>query len=564
MEVYEVIARGFILNRLGDLVIQRSHFIDEIIEYFKNDSKALFLAGPFLAGKTNAMYQVSCEISSRNDWTCFYFNADEFPSVQLKYQGLLEKFKKDSRIRQIMEKHSCSPVQAFGKPEAAELGNVLILIDEAQNFCPNSLHVYDPEVPSNADAIAIQKREKEEWDQFVRDIIRNSSHTYILANTSSFELLKYEPTVGSPFDSHVFYAQYFSTSELLSALELIEGKGTSRVPLSQTLILDVLEFLISESSGYPGICGYIFSVLNDIIKQVRSDAYNITRADILRVWRERRWQLLFGYLEISRLKTRIQQEKALDLNEILNSSVILGNEAPCDTSQAWVRIGLRCGVFRVHGENITLSCNLMRSILLKCTKRHLPGEHLDIFHFISLDGLLDLKKLLIYLFQQLHLPFINQTESWIQCSRNQNVKVPTEKLYQFCFYQTLCSLCPNFTDFQPVLEMNRVKGRVDLALLTPKGKYQIELAANVQDHGHHSAESHYDRQVQSYHTQDTIRSAVVIIANYLRNSFSPADLNSNVDYVQVQHLMHNNEVGREFSFVCNVGSAELLNVHFDC
>lgn len=163
-----------------------------------------------------------------------------------------------------------------------------------------------------------------------------------------------------------------------------------------------------------------------------------------------------------------------------------------------------------------------------------------------------MKDLLIYLFNNLYLPFLNQSESWIHCGRNTTIKVPSEKLYQFCFFQTLCALCPSESNFRPILEMNRKKVKVDLAILTPEGKYQIELAANVQDNGPHSAESHYNRQVEYYHTEDTVQSAVVIISNYMRNHFFPIDLKENIDYVQVhQPFEESGLVGSLFSFVHN-------------
>lgn len=293
----------------------------------------------------------------------------------------------DPRLSEIARTMNIPITQAFGSPDAAELGNVLICIDESQNFCPHSLHVY-PDTPHCSDAMLNQSEEKRRWNQCIREIIRSGSRIYLLANTSSFELLKNEPTVESSFDNKIFYAKYFSTSEILDALELIEGKGRSYVPFSQTTIIEILEFIISESNGYPGICGYIFSVLNDLVKQVRSTAYSTVRSDIARIWREKRWQLLLKYLEISRLVTRIQLENINDLNAILNSRiVILENQIPCDISLSWVRVGLRCGVLKVVGENITLSCNTMRNILLKCTKRRLLDESDCIYSLINKKGL---------------------------------------------------------------------------------------------------------------------------------------------------------------------------------
>lgn len=263
---------------------------------------------------------------------------------------------KDSRLVEIATTKGVSIIQAFSFEDSDKLGNVLICIDEAQNFTPNSFHIY-ADTEANHAFILNQRNEMEKWNQFVREIIRYRSNTFILANTSSFELLKNSPSVNSPFDKSIFYAKYFSKAELLAALELIEGKGLSRIPFSQQVLIDILEFIISETNGYPGICGYIFAVLNDIVKQVRSTAYSVARADIIRIWKEKKWQLLLDYLEVSRLLARIREENINDLNSILNSPIILGGRMPCDISLAWVRIGLRCGIFKVVDDELTLSCN---------------------------------------------------------------------------------------------------------------------------------------------------------------------------------------------------------------
>lgn len=202
----------------------------------------------------------------------------------------------------------------------------------------------------------------------------------------------------------------------------------------------------------------------------------------------------------------------------------------------------------------------MRNILLKCTKRRLV-DHCSIYSFVNEEGYLDMKPLLIYFFQHLDLSLINQTESWINCGRNSNIKVPSEKIYQFSIFQTLCALCPTESEFKPILEMNRRKGRVDLAILTSKGKYLIELAANVQDFGDHSAESHYTRQATSYHfSQDTIQSSVVVVANYLKNDYSP-ELQENIDYIEViQFKDSESKVSRNFTFIYNKNEPETFSV----
>jgi len=109
--------------------------------------------------------------------------------------------------------------------------------------------------------------------------------------------------------------------------------------------------------------------------------------------------------------------------------------------------------------------------------------------------------------------------------------------------------------------MNRKKGKVDLAILTPKGKYQIELAANVQDFGEHSADSHYTRQVTSYHTpEDTIQSSVIVVANHLKNDYSP-DFRKNVDYVQVLQFKDSvSEISRNITFIYNKDNSETFSV----
>lgn len=509
-----------------------------------SSSKALYLSGPILAGKTNILYQTYLHVKNQPNWTCFYFTAEHYSiTVDEKYAQLFDVFMENPLMNSLAKSRN-DVLKAFATLEADKLGNVLICIDEAQSFCPNSFRVYD-ETPKNAQLILEQSNEKLRWNQLIRDIVRVRSHTYILATSSSYELLTSEPRVESPFDKKYFVAQYFTKEEILIGIELLEGQG-GHLTFDKELKEDIVQFMMSETEGYPGICGYIFEFVSDLLKRLRREGPKVV--SIIDIWKNQKWSLLFGKLLSSRVVSRIRDEKWEDLNKILASPVLYGATIPCDLSDYSTRLSLRCGIFKVVDGNLSLSCNIMKNILLICSKISL-SDGKTIYSFLDHE-ILNLKELLIYLFQNLRLSYLNQKECWVVSRRNKNIQVPSEKMYQHCCFQLLSALCPEQSGYVPVLEMNREKGKVDLCILTPLGKYQIEFAANVPDTGDFSVHSHYDRQVNKYHSKDTLQSAVVVIANHLTNTYAP-DYVKNVEYVQVLHLLSNTRVGNQISFIYN-------------
>lgn len=510
----------------------------------ESSSKAIYLSGPILAGKTNILYQTYLHAKKQPGWTCFYFTAEHYSiSVDDKYRQLFNNLMENQLI-QNLAKSTDGVMKAFANPVTDSMGNVLICIDEAQAFCPNSFRVYQ-DTPKNAHLILQQKDEKAKWNQMIRDIVRVRSKTYILCASSSYELLLSEPFVESPFDKKYFLARYFTEKEVLTGFRLLISTNIVG-QLFKNLEDEIIRFVMTETEGYPGICGYIFEIINDLLKRlIREGPEVISISDI---WRNQRWNLLFGKLLSSRVVTRIKDEKWEDLSKILGSPVLYGAIVPCDLSDYSTRLCLRCGIFKVVDDRLSLSCNIMKNILFMCSKNLLRGGE-TIYSFFE-NTTLNFKELIIYLFKHMPLSYLNQKECWVDSRRNKNIQVPSEKMYQHCFFQSLCSLCPQPSKFIPVLEMNRVKGRVDLCLLTPLGKYQVEFAANVPDKGDFSADSHYRRQVDIYHSNDTIKSAVVVIGNHLRNEYRPV-YSVDVDYVQVMHFMESKDVGNQINLQYN-------------
>lgn len=139
--------------------------------------------------------------------------------------------------------------------------------------------------------------------------------------------------------------------------------------------------------------------------------------------------------------------------------------------------------------------------------------------------------------------------------------MPSEKIYQFSFYQLLSNICPRDSPILPILDMNREKGKVDLALLTPKGNYQFEFVANVPDTGDFSVDSHYVRQVDIYHKTDTAQSTVIVISNDQPNNYIPKDAND-INYVQVIHpfVSTTGLLGNKITFTYNKEQSQVISI----
>jgi len=388
----------------------------------------------------------------------------------------------------------------FLSSKADPLGHVLICIDEAQTFCPNSQYVYKP---TELELIKQQQLEKQMWHQFIRDIVRARSNTYILAVTSSYELLTSAPSVESPFDEKVFAAKYFTKSEVEELLALLQRRAKSLV-IPKELLNEIIDFIFDEMNGFPGLCGYVLEIIRDMIDEVKR--FGPDKFSIYESWKSKKWHLLWNKLLSSRLVRRIEMEAKDTLKEILSFPVLYGSPVKMELSVYSIRVALRCGIFNVVDGFLILSCNVIRSVLLMCS--NLTNVR-PISSFYQNDELV-IRDLLIYLFQHLPLWLLNQQDAWIKSRRTKKL-VPSEKIYQFSFYQLLSNICPRDGPILPILEMNREKGKVDLAILTPKGNYQFEFVANVPDTGDFSVESHYVRQVDIYHKADTAQSAVIVL-----------------------------------------------------
>jgi len=107
---------------------------------------------------------------------------------------------------------------------------------------------------------------------------------------------------------------------------------------------------------------------------------------------------------------------------------------------------------------------------------------------------------------------------WVDSQRYDNSLWPSEKQYQIEWWAILMELTSLKSEIYSVgFETRAGAGRVDLALLRKLDKhvckYQIELGANLPNTGKFSIESHYLRQLDNYHDNETRKSMVVIILN---------------------------------------------------
>ena len=154
--IYDVVINGRPLNRETDFIIKRDQFQDKIASSLTSTSKAIYLAGPILSGKTNILYQTYIHFKELPDWTCFYFTAEHYSStVAGKYDQLYDLFYQNEVLRSLAKSRDEIIIKAFAHPDADKLKNILICIDEAQSFCPNSFKLYE-KTPQNYQLISNQ------------------------------------------------------------------------------------------------------------------------------------------------------------------------------------------------------------------------------------------------------------------------------------------------------------------------------------------------------------------------------------------------------------------------
>ena len=220
-------------------------------------------------------------------------------------------------------------------------------------------------------------------------------------------------------------------------LNLLLGEGNLKIDVEKNVVEDIAEHILNNTSGHPGFTIMFFHALYEYISTRYVDELGgLIKKNWIKILSSNRTDAHY------RLKDEFKELSSADeldtiLQPLLNSGVLFSDISLLyEENSYWQDQFIRYGVLQYYSddgrnERVVRNCisalNLINSFVTR-------PESLKVIQMFQTGSLLDLSRLVKYLFKMTPEYTVNVREAWVEFG---NFFAPSEKSYQTQWYSLL-------------------------------------------------------------------------------------------------------------------------------